>query len=290
MPLLSMLPVLYREIYGSPEFPREPEPDLIMESEDQVKAYEKAGREDGVMAASYLFHAARITQTIKSAKAIVDLACGPATQLAYVADLNPDINFVGVDFSDTMLASAEKYIDERNLKNVRFEYGDISNLTSIQDDSYDGVISSMALHHLPTSDHLECCFKEIRRVLKSGGCLYLTDFSRLKYLKSVLYFAYMNRAHQPHIFSLDYERSLRAAFSKVDFTRLQMKYFSDYQFFSTGLVPLLILIKSRDESLDEVTKDKLKGLRMELPKKYRKTLDDMRLFFRLGGFKNDPFK
>ncbi len=285
-----MLPVLAREIFGGAEFPREPEPDLIMENEDQVKAYEKAGREDGVMAASYLFHAARISKTIKSAKNVIDLACGPATQLAYVADLNPDVHFLGVDFSYTMLESAEKYIQERNLKNIRFEQGDISNLVNMKEGAYDGVLSTMALHHLPTLNQLECCFKETRRILKPGGKLYLTDFCRLKSLKSVLYFAYMNREKQHHLFLLDYERSLRAAFNKSDFSSLRENFFPDYQFYTTGFVPLIAIIKSRDEDLDEAVRDKLNQIRTNLPREYRKVLDDMRLFFRLGGLKNDPFR
>jgi len=30
-------------------------------------------------------------------------------------------------------------------------------------------------------------------------------------------------------------------------------------------------------------------MRRELPRKYRGDLDDMRIFFRLGGLANDPF-
>ena len=283
MPSVSLLPILLRELIGKPEFPREPEPDLIMENEDQVKAYEKAGREDGVMAASYLFHAARISKTIKSAKNVIDLACGPATQLAYVADLNPAIH------SDTMLESAEKYIQDRNLKNIRFEQGDISNLVNVKEGGFDGVVSTMALHHLPSLDHLQSCFREIKRIMRPGGKLYLTDFCRLKSLKSVLYFAYMNREKQHHLFTLDYERSLRAAFNKSDFSSLQGNFFPDYQLYTTGFVPLIAIIKSRDEDLDQTASDKLNKIRTNLPREYRKVLDDMRLFFRLGGLKNDPF-
>jgi arsenite methyltransferase len=30
-------------------------------------------------------------------------------------------------------------------------------------------------------------------------------------------------------------------------------------------------------------------MRRELPRRYRRDLDDIRLFFRLGGLRNDPF-
>ena len=290
MPGIGMLSVILREIFGHREFPREPEPDLVMTDEDQVLAYETAGRTDGVMAASYLFHAARISMVIQGSATIIDLACGPATQLALVAELNPAISFVGIDYSETMLKSAEAYIKEKKLNNVVFEKGDISNLGQIPKNSADGIISTMALHHLPTLAHLELCFKEINRVLKPGGALYLVDFGRLKHLKSVLYFAYMNRKHQPHIFSLDYERSLRASFLKKDFHGLAKSYLPDYECISTCLIPLLVIIKSPDAKIAQETLKRIKSAREALSPKYRRILDDMRLFLRIGGMKNDPFK
>lgn len=290
MPGIGMLAAICREIFGSREFPREPEPDLVMTDQSQVLAYETAGRTDGVMAASYLFHAARISMVIQNATNIIDLACGPATQLALVAELNPAISFVGIDYSETMLKSAEAHINEKKLDNVVFEQGDISSLAQIPTHSADGIISTMALHHLPTFALLEQCFREIQRILKPGGALYLVDFGRLKQLKSVLYFAYMNRKHQPHIFSLDYERSLRASFLSEDLFGLAKSYLPDYECISTSLVPLLIIIKSPDSKIDQETQKRVKAAREALSPKYRRILDDMRLFLRIGGMKNDPFK
>ena len=284
-----MLPVIFREVFGRPEFPREPEPDLVMDDENQVKAYEEAGRIDGVMSASYLFQGARISQVIQENQKIIDLGCGPATQLCLVAELNPAIKFLGIDFSETMLESAREYAASKQLKNVEFQKGDITNLSQLRDNACDGVISTMALHHLPTLGHLEGCFKEISRILSPGGSLYLTDFGRLKYLKSVLYFAYMNRKHQPHIFSLDYERSLRAAFLKQDFQEIKSRHLPSYELLSTFLFPLLIVIKSRDLLLGAKLADDLKKRRTALSPKYRKILDDIRFLFKMGGLKNDPF-
>lgn len=218
------------------------------------------------------------------------MACGPATQLCKVAELNPDISFTGIDYSETMLLNAEAFAKEKKLNNVTFQKGDISELSQLSDNSYDGIISTMALHHLPTKKKLNDCFKEIERILMPDGRLYIVDFGRLKYLKSVLYFAYMNRKHQPHIFSLDYERSLRAAFLRHDFLKLKSKFLPNYQILSTFLVPLLVIIKSQDNllSLDKI--NLLKKEREALPKKYRNILDDIRIFLKLSGLKNDPFK
>jgi len=221
---------------------------------------------------------------------VIDLACGPATQLALVAEFNPEISFVGIDYSETMLKSAEAHIKKKKLDNVVFEKGDISNLGHIPENSVDGIISTMALHHLPTHEHIEQCFKEIKRILKPNGAVYLVDFGRLKHLRSVIYFAYMNRKHQAHIFSLDYERSLRAAFLKEEFQNLKKRYLPDYELISTSLIPLLVIIKSPDSMLDKHKIDHFKKVRKTFPRKYRRILDDMRTLLKYGGMKNDPFK
>lgn len=290
MARLGLFPVFVREIFGERTFPREPEPDLVMEGADQVAAFAEAGRIDGVMAASYLFNAAHISQAIQGCDTVVDLGCGPATQLALVAQLNPEISFIGVDLSPGMLASAEAHVRALGLTNVSFQQDDVSQLGSLADQSVDGVISTLALHHLPTFDLLRACFAQIRRILRPNGAIFIVDLGRLKSLKSVIYFAYMNAKHQPHIFSLDYERSLRAAFLRDDFAALAASAADDAQVFSTAPVPVLLMTKTPDRPLPEALRTRLGELRRQLPAQYRGDLDIIRFLSRLGGLPNDPFK
>jgi SAM-dependent methyltransferase len=285
-----MMPVMLRESLIKEARPREPEPDLVMEGAEQVDAFVEAGRIDGVMAASYLFNTARITATIHGCKTVVDLGCGPATQLAQIAQFNPEISFTGVDLSPGMLESARAYVQEAGVGNVRFIQDDFSRLAQIADQSADGVISTLALHHLPTDEHLRQCFQQIARILRPGGAVYLVDLGRLKSLKSIIYFAYMNAAHQPHIFSLDYERSLRAAFLHDDFEALAREFLApDVRVHSAYRIPVLHIAKTPDKSLPADIVARLKAARAELPSKYRGDLDIIRLFTKLGGLTNDPF-
>lgn len=286
----GMLPVLLRESWIKQSLLREPEPDLVMESPEQVAAFAEAGRIDGVMAASYLFNTARITQSLWGCKSVVDLGCGPATQLAQVAQFNPDISFTGVDLSASMLESARTHIETLGLGNVRFVQDDFSRLAQIPDQSADGVISTLALHHLPTNEHLKQCFQQIARILRPGGAIYLVDLGRLKSLKSVLYFAYVNAKHQPHVFSLDYERSLRAAFLREDFEQLSRQYLApDVRVYTTFKIPVLHIVKTPDRALPVEIQARFREMRRQLPGKYRGDLDDIRLFTRLGGLRADPF-
>ena len=291
MPRLSMIPTFAREVFGQRTLPREPEPALVMDDPEEVAAYSEAGRIDGVMAAAYLYHSARISQVIQGCSQVIDLGCGPATQLAQVAQLNPEISFLGMDLSSPMLESAESHVRSLGLTNVQFRLGDITRLESVADQSADAVISTMALHHLPSMNHLRACFQEISRVLRPGGALYLVDFGRLKSLRSVLFFAYMNAKHQPHLFSLDYERSLRAAFLLEDFQSMATECLPrQAKVYSTFKMPILVLIKSPDKPLPDMLKARLKEMRQTLPSRYRHDLEDIRMLFKLGGLGNDPFR
>ena len=290
MPNPALIPTFIRELVFERSLPREPEPDLVMADPEQVAAYVEAGRIDGVMAAAYLFHSAQASQVIQRCKSVLDLGCGPATQLAQIAELNPDVHFTGVDLSSTMLADANKHILKLGLTNVQFRQGDITTLEVVDDQSVDAVISTVALHHLPTLQHLENTFKAVRRVLKPGGALYLTDFGRLKSLKSVIFFAYMNARFQPHLFSLDYERSLRAAFLKEEFADLTRRLLpGDASLVATFKVPFLVIVKTTDKPLPAALRERLKAMRKALKPRYRRDLDDLRRFFRLGGLRHDPF-
>jgi hypothetical protein len=50
------------------------------------------------------------------------------------------------------------------------------------------------------------------------------------------------------------------------------------------------VIQTPPKPLDEGLRKKLKEMRRALPRRYRADLDDMRLFFKLGGLPSDPFR
>lgn len=290
MPRFGMASVIVRELTAVTAMEREPEQTLVMRADDQVDAYAEAGRIAGGMAAVYLFHAAHVSRVIVGSRTIVDLACGPGTLLAQIASLNPKSHFTGVDLSEEMLTSAREHVSRTRLANVDFRIGDVTRLNWIADHSVDGVISTMALHHLPTAEALKQCFKEINRILKPAGALYLADFTRVKSDKTVQYISYMNRKYQDDLFSLDTERSMRAAFLLSDFARLaDQELLISLRIQTTFLVPLFVIIKTPDRSRRDDLQKQLTAMRRTLPRRFRRDLDDMRLFFKLGGLEGDPF-
>lgn len=287
MPSFSVLKTVLRELITFNRSKRENEPDLVMDDPDKVAAFTRAGREDGVMAPVYLYHCAQICEILCPGDTVVDLGCGPATQIAMVARLNPNVNFIGVDLSPEMLKKAESYCAEQKLDNIKFYLGDISDLSTFEDASVDVVTSTVALHHLPDLKALEKTFSEIKRILKKEHSLYLADFGHLKSEKSIKYFAYQYAHTQPELFTLDYLYSLRAAFSKTDFKTLTNKYFKSAKLYSTFIMPFFIVIKSQKrQGINKSKMNEIETIYNNLPDWHKTDLADLKIFFRMGGLKS----
>jgi hypothetical protein len=50
-----------------------------------------------------------------------------------------------------------------------------------------------------------------------------------------------------------------------------------------------MVVKSESHDLDDTVAARLQQMRRQLPARYRRDLDDLRMFFRLGGLGADPF-
>lgn len=287
MPNLSMLKIILRETLSRERIERTPEPSLVMSDEDQVRSYVAAGRETGVMAPTYIFHGANISDVIKPGDRVLDLACGPANQLALVARLNPDVNFVGIDLSASMLVQAEALIKSQGLRNVTFQEGDITSLSAFDDNSFDAVVSTLSLHHLPTTGMLHHTFAEAARVLRPNGGLYITDFSRLKVRSSIEYFAYQYVDRQPALFTEDYLNSLLAAFTVDDLIAAASPVAGRATLCTTWMVPFMASFKSpvRQPNVSAL-RERFRELVDALPTWHQADLADMKRFFGLGGMKS----
>jgi len=284
MPNLSMLKIVLQETLSRGRIERRPEPSLVMDDEEQVRAYVAAGRENGVMAPTYVFHGANISDVIRPGDRVLDLACGPANQLALVARLNPEVSFVGIDLSVSMLEEAAALIKTQGLDNVSFQEGDITRLSAFADHSFDAVISTLSLHHLPTTGMLHQTFAEAARVLRPDGGVYIMDFSRLKRRSSIEYFAYQYADRQPALFTQDYLNSLLAAFTLEELEAAALPLKRRASLSSTWTVPFMAAFKSpvRQPANPEL-RARFQELVEALPAWHQTDLADMILFFRKGG-------
>ena len=284
MSRLSLIGHMLLERFFPGDDERVPEPELVMASREQASSFLAAGREDGVIAPTYLFHTLQLIRLIRPGWLVLDLACGPANQLAQVARIRSDAQFLGVDASGSMLDLARRTAEDAGLDNVRFEEAYVQALDMIGDASVDMVMSTMSLHHLPDYSSLEATFEEARRVLKPGGGLYLADFGRLSRDSTRQFFAHTHAEQQSALFTVDYLNSLRAAFSTREFEEAMKVLGHDVRLLKTGIIPFMVVICRGEER--EPGKEMMKRcakIYESMSGEQRQDFDDLVRFFRMGG-------
>jgi demethylmenaquinone methyltransferase/2-methoxy-6-polyprenyl-1,4-benzoquinol methylase/phosphoethanolamine N-methyltransferase len=111
---------------------------------------------------------------VKPGDCVLDAACGTGSlTLTAKSYAGPEGKVYGIDAAPEMIEVAKKKAD-RSGQQVDFRVGLIEKLEFPQD-SFDVVISRLAIHHLP-DDLKRKGFAEILRVLKPGGRLLIADF------------------------------------------------------------------------------------------------------------------
>jgi ubiquinone/menaquinone biosynthesis C-methylase UbiE len=111
---------------------------------------------------------------VQSGDRVLDVGCGPgyfARMLAQTVGSHGSV--VGIDAAPEMIEYANR--KARSLPNCRFQSGAAESL-AFPDASYDVVVSSLMMHHIPDELRLQAV-REMRRVLSPGGRLLLADFT-----------------------------------------------------------------------------------------------------------------
>lgn len=109
---------------------------------------------------------------LKLGEAVADLGCGTGMDLLLAARrVGPTGRAIGIDMTQAMLASAQRSAAKMGAAHVDVRAGDLLDLP-IEDASLDVVISNGVFNLVPDK---VAAFKEVKRVLKPGGRLYLAD-------------------------------------------------------------------------------------------------------------------
>jgi SAM-dependent methyltransferase len=94
---------------------------------------------------------------------LLDLGCGDGTTAVPAAQLGADV--LGVDIASNLVAAGNERADELGLTNLRFEQGDATDLSLIDDASFDMVMSIFGAMFAPNPFGVA---KEMVRVTKPG--------------------------------------------------------------------------------------------------------------------------
>ncbi len=120
---------------------------------------------------------------------VLDVGCGTGILLAELATRQPQASYAGSDLSREMLAIADEQLDGRiGLVQAAAE------MLPFARARFDLVVSTSMFHFVRQPD---VALREIRRVLKPGGHLLITDWSR-DFLTSRLMNLYLRRVDQAH--------------------------------------------------------------------------------------------
>jgi arsenite methyltransferase len=111
---------------------------------------------------------------LQPGETVLDLGSGAGFDCFLAAhQVGPTGRVIGVDMTDAMLEKARANAAKSDLANVEFRKGEIEALP-VDDDSIDVTISNCVLNLVPDKDR---AFREIRRVLKAGGRLAVSDMA-----------------------------------------------------------------------------------------------------------------
>ena len=105
---------------------------------------------------------------------ILDVCFGTGNSTLLVAKNNDKNMITGLDLSEDMLKVANRKIRKQGLTNIKTIRMDAADM-DLADESFDVATSSFGLHEMEYPV-MESIIKEMHRVLKEGGKLYLVDY------------------------------------------------------------------------------------------------------------------
>jgi SAM-dependent methyltransferase len=104
---------------------------------------------------------------------VLELGCGAGAHLASVAAAHPEVQAVGVDLAATAIATARADVAAAGLENVRFDVGDVLELTDGRLGEFDYVIVH-GLYAWAPEPLREAVLEACRAHLAPGGLAYLS--------------------------------------------------------------------------------------------------------------------
>ncbi len=109
-----------------------------------------------------------------NATEFLDIGCGAGNYTLKMLEKVPDLNCTLNDLSKPMLERAQQRVEAATNGKVTTVQDDLRNL-NFPDNSFDIVLAAATLHHLRDDADWERVFTNIYRMLKHGGCFWISD-------------------------------------------------------------------------------------------------------------------
>lgn len=187
----------------------------IMEDRKQVIAYAKAD-----FSTSNQWYVDNLTVDYSNyLRNVMDIGCGPTDVVIRLAKKNPKVKITAVDGSAEMIRIASGAVHQAGLeKQITLMQGYVHGL-SIEEHSYDAILSKDLLHHLPDP---RIFWNEARRLAKQGAAIYVMDLFRPETPEDARKIVESVAANEDPILKEDFYNSLCAAFT-VEEVKEQLK-------------------------------------------------------------------
>jgi ubiquinone/menaquinone biosynthesis C-methylase UbiE len=132
---------------------------------------------------------------LKEEGCVLDLGTGTGFLAFALALENPGSDVYGLDIVEETIGRNARKAEEKKLNNLHFiSYDGFS--FPFQDSFFDVAVTRYALHHFPD---IRLCFRELNRILKAGGQLFISDPSPNDTDKSRFVDRYMQMKDDGHI-------------------------------------------------------------------------------------------
>ena len=185
---------------------RIPEPELMLDAV-QARAYAAADFESAHRRYSLLF--AKLFPHRPHRARVLDLGCGPCDVTIRFAKANLGYRFHAVDGSAVMLACAPRH------PRIKLINGFIPHL-KLPAKTYDVILSSSLLHHLPDPQAL---WQTVRRYSRPGTLVFVLDLRRPATRVAATKLTKRYSAGEPVVLQRDFFNSLLAAFTPAEVRR-----------------------------------------------------------------------
>lgn len=196
---------------------RIPEPMQEMEGLKEAKNYFLAHKNrHKKRGSSYDLVARDILKHVKNKKGeVLDVGCGYGALMEQLYIYNKKFNLTGIDISKAMIKIANQY---SNLSNSRFRVMPADKIT-FNDGKFDVVICKDTFHHF---DNPVKALKEMFRVTKKGGNIYITDLRRDS-TKKVIFQVIQELAENNIFNAIQYIDSIKASYTISEMEKLLKK-------------------------------------------------------------------